>query len=138
MFPVWKKSGALEPKAWVYALRAGGRAKAYPLEVLFRERVANDSIGFVPVVLVADPESGAVRAYLREGHLFAEGPTPRELVEPATGALWRVEESGLVPPGGARPLARLPGHRVYWFGWYAFFPDTAVYAGCEAQKSPSL
>jgi hypothetical protein len=130
MFPVWKKDGALEAKAWVYTLRAGGRAKAYPLEILFRERVANDEIGSVPVVLLADPESGAVRAYAREGHLLAEGPTPRQLVEPATGAIWRVEESSLVGTGGAPSLARLPGHRAYWFGWYAFFPGTAVYGGC--------
>ncbi len=130
MFPVWKRSAALEAKAWVYALRIGGRAKAYPLEVLFRERVTNDSIGPVTVVLVADGESGAVRAYARQNREFAEGPSPRELVDPATGTRWRVEESGLHPASGAGPLERLPGHHAYWFGWFAFFPETDLYEGC--------
>ena len=130
MFPVWKRSAALESKAWVYALRIGGRAKAYPLEVLFRERVTNDSIGSVTVVLVADRESGAVRAYARQTQEFAEGTSARELVDPATGTRWRVEESGLYPASGAGPLERLPGHHGYWFGWFAFFPETDLYEGC--------
>jgi hypothetical protein len=131
MFPVWKRSAALDAKARVYTLRIGGRAKAYPLEVLFRERVTNDSIGSVAVTLVADRESGAVRAYARESHLFAEGPSARELVEPATGALWRIEEGRLQTSGGGS-LAPLAGHHAYWFGWFAFFPETEVYEGCAA------
>jgi hypothetical protein len=134
MFPVWKRSAALDAKAQVYTLRIGGRAKAYPLEILFRERVTNDSIGSVGVALVADRESGAVRAYARESHLFAEGPSARELVEPATGALWRIEEGRLLPASGVGSLARLAGHHAYWFGWFAFFPETEVYEGCAASS----
>ncbi len=131
MFPVWKRDGSLEPKSWIYALRHRAAAKAYPLEILFRERVVNDQVGSSQVVLVADSESGSVRSYARGGREFAEGPTPGELLEPATGALWRVEEDALVPePPGIASLRRFPGHRAYWFGWYAFFPDTALYEGC--------
>jgi hypothetical protein len=134
MFPVWKRSDLLDAKTPVYALRVGGAARAYPLEVLFRERVTNDSVGSVPVALVADRESGAVRAYLREGHLFAEGPSPRELVEPATGMVWQVEEGQLRPAFGERLLRRLAGHRAFWFGWFAFFPETELYEGCAARS----
>ena len=132
MFPVWRKSPALPTKSWVYGLRSGGRAKAYPLEILLEERVVNDRVGPLPVVLVADRESGAVRAYVREGRTFAEGPRRGTLVEPSTGAVWNVEESSLRPIAGGRPHARLAGHRAYWFGWYAFFADTELYEGCAA------
>ncbi len=135
MFPVWKKSPALATKEWVYGLRVGGRAKAYPLDLLFRERVVNDDLGPVPVALVADRESGAVRAYLRENRFFAEGPTSDELVEPATTAVWKVEESGLRPVTGGRVQPRIAGHRAYWFGWHAFFPDTELYEGCAERPS---
>ncbi|HEY3205276.1 MAG TPA: DUF3179 domain-containing protein [Thermoanaerobaculia bacterium] len=132
MFPVWKRSDALEAKEWVYALRVGAAAKAYPLAVLFRERVVNDRVGSSTVVLFADPNSGAVRAYARGEHLYAEGPTPDTLVEPATGVVWKVREESLTPASGPPVhLGRQPGHRAYWFGWYAFFPDTALYEGCE-------
>ena len=132
MFPVWKRSTLLDPKARVYALRVAGRARAYPMEILFRERVTNDAIGSVGVVLLSDPESGAVRAYSRGSRSFAEGPSARELVDPDTGEVWLAEESRLVPPAGGGALPRLAGHHAYWFGWFAFFPETEVYEGCAA------
>jgi len=132
MFPVWRKDDRLEPKDWVYALRSGKAARAYPLSVLFAERVVNDEVGGVPVVLVADPETLSVRAYIRGGRVFAEGPSGR-LAEPATGWSWRTEEESLAPEApAAAALPRFPGHRAYWFGWFAFFPETSVYEGCTA------
>jgi hypothetical protein len=131
MFPVWKRSDSLALKDWVYALRAGGYEKAYPLSTLFRERVVNDVVGSQPVVLLAHPGSGAVRSYARRDHVFAEGPSEEMLVEPANRQLWKIGEEQLTPLSGVgAPLKRYPGHRAYWFGWYAFFPDTAIYAGC--------
>lgn len=131
MFPVWKKDARLDPKAWIYALRAGGAARAYPLDILFRERLVNDFVGSVPVVLLADPASGAVRAYRRERRLLAEGAAPADVVEPATGASWRLEEEALVPLSpSVPPMTRYAGHRAYWFGWHAFFPDGTLYEGC--------
>jgi hypothetical protein len=130
MFPVWRKNPDLATKAWVYGLRSAGRAKAYPLDLLFRERVVNDAVGSIPVVLVADPESGAVRAYRRRDRVFAEGPSSQELVEPATRERWSIGEDALSATSGARPLERFAGHRAYWFGWYAFFPETELYEGC--------
>lgn len=130
MFPVWKRSAVLEPKTWVYALRQGAASRAYPFELLLREKVVNDRVGSANVVLIADPESGTVRSYFREERVFSEGGAA-ELVEPRTGERWKVDEDGLfsASPGRA-PLPRYAGHRAYWFGWYAFFPDTSVYEGC--------
>jgi hypothetical protein len=132
MFPVWKRDDRLEAKDWVYALRSGADARAFPLAILFAERIVNDSVGGVPVVIVADPESLAVRAYVRGSRSFAEGPSGR-LADPATGTLWRIEEDSLVPESAAAvALPRFPGHRAYWFGWYAFFPETSLYESCAS------
>lgn len=132
MFPVWKKSPLMPAKSWIYAVRAGGRAKAYPLDVLFRERVVNDRVGSASVLVVADPESGAVRAYERKGRGFAEGPD-RRVVELAIGEFWTVAEERLRGPAGVSPLERIAGHLAYWFAWYAFFPETDVYEGCAQE-----
>jgi len=135
MFPVWKRDPALAPKAVVFAIRRAGVAKAYPLDLLQRERVVNDAIGPEDLVLTADPATGAVRAYRRGGRRFAEGPAGL-LVEPSTGALWEGREEALVPDrpeggsGTLQALPRVPGHLAFWFGWYAFFPETALYQGC--------
>jgi hypothetical protein len=29
----------------------------------------------------------------------------------------------------------MPGHRAFWFGWFAFFPETALYRGCTAEDA---
>jgi hypothetical protein len=133
-FPVWLRSGALDPRAEIYAVRLGERAKAYPVERALRERVINDRLGDEPLVVVADPGSGAVRAYRRGGRTFAPAASgapgaPGELVD-GEGRRWTAGEESLAPlePGpGAAPLARLPGHQSFWFGWYSFFPHSELY-----------
>ena len=42
-------------------------------------------------------------------------------------AEWNVEEEALVKADGTETLARLPGHVSYWFGWFAFHPDTRLF-----------
>jgi hypothetical protein len=54
-------------------------------------------------------------------------PTVDELIAEGTGERWRIEEEALVSAPGGRRLARLAGHLAYWFGWFAFHPDTPVY-----------
>ena len=126
-FPVWLKSDALDPKAEIYAVRLGEAAKAYPLERALKERVINDTLAGEALVVVADPESGAVRVYRRGGRTFAPGANPRELVD-ERGRRWSVEENSLVAEGDS-PLERLPGHQAFWFGWYSFFPRSELYGG---------
>ncbi|HET7041111.1 MAG TPA: DUF3179 domain-containing protein, partial [Gemmatimonadales bacterium] len=130
-FPVWLKSGALDPKAEIYAVRLGGRAKAYPVERALKERVINDALGGVPLVVVADPESGAVRAYRRGERAFKPGASAAELVD-AGGRRWTVGEEALAPAEPdpeTPPLPRLPGHQSFWLGWYASFPQAELYGG---------
>jgi hypothetical protein len=130
MFPVWKRDTRLPPKTWVFALRLGAAARAYPLETLYAERVTNDRIGNIDVVLVSSPEGGAVRAYRRDGRELVEGPSKNVVLDVQTGEALEVREEGLIGTSGNTMLARVPGHRAYWFGWFAFFPDTTLYEGC--------
>ncbi|MFP5284160.1 MAG: DUF3179 domain-containing (seleno)protein [Thermoanaerobaculia bacterium] len=132
-FPVWQKSKALDGKAEVYAVRLGELAKAYPVERVVRERVVNDRLGGETLVVVGDPESGAVRVYRRGERTFTAGARPGELVDEA-GRRWTVGEEALFPvevesaaSTGTAPLARVPGHQAFWFGWYSFFPRTELY-----------
>lgn len=123
-FPVWRKSRALPDKEEVFGLRLSGAARAYPVEAVTREGVVNDVLGNEPVVIVGDRDSGAVSAYRRGGRTFKSARNVFELLD-ESGRAWRVEEDALTSP--AERLPRLAGHVVFWFAWYAFFPDTEVY-----------
>lgn len=128
-FPVWQKSDRLERNAEIFALEVNGAPKAYVLERLTLAGIVHDEVGGVGVVLIANPESGAVRAYLRGGHTFRRGDGDFELVDEA-GATWRVTETAIELAAGGSALPRLAqGHIAYWFGWYGFHPQTAVWDG---------
>ncbi|HEX6385661.1 MAG TPA: DUF3179 domain-containing protein [Anaerolineae bacterium] len=143
MFPVWQRANLLDTKDQIYALHVDGLPKAYPLDLLSQEQVVNDAIGQTNVVLVAtrgvidvDGESlrsgpvtytagGEVRAYDRGDETFSPGPDADTVLDSA-GREWRVTEEALVGPNG-ETAPRLNGHLAYWFGWYAFFPNTLVF-----------
>lgn len=143
MFPVWQRSDLLPDKSQVYALRLDGVPKAYPIDVLIEAGVVNDTLGETPVVLIAPAprvlvqgndldigrtqySAGAeVRAYARGDREFTPGPDADTVLD-AAGNAWQVTEDALVGPDGQR-AERLAGHLAYWFGWFAFFPETLVY-----------
>ena len=129
-FPVWQKSAALDPKAEIFALRVSDPPKVYPIETLLAERIVNDSAGTSPVVLLADPESGAVRAFARGDRTFRAGANGRLLDQDERE--WRIAEESLTAEG-REPLARLPGHQAFWFGWYGFYPGSEIYRGRGAE-----
>lgn len=136
-FPVWQKSGALPAKEEVYGLRIGAKAKAWPIARVLQERIVQDRLGEVDLILMGDPKSGAVRAYRRDGRTFQAGAAAGELRD-ETGRVWKLTEESLVPGGeGAAPLPRLPGVVAFWFGWYGFYPQTEVWESRRPAKHPN-
>lgn len=129
-FPVWLKSDALRSDDEVFTLRRGGVARAWPMALVLEAVVVNDRIGDEPVVLVGDAASGSVRAYARGARQFTAGDGPSALLD-AEGGLWQIEEEALRSEAGAPEgdLERLPGHVAFWFGWYAFYPQTELFTG---------
>jgi hypothetical protein len=145
MFPVYRRSRLLDPKARVFALQIGDVPKAYPLDLLARERVVNDTLNDVGVLIIATRgsirvdgqnqrvgpvqyEAGReVRAFDRGTKTFRPSPTPEAVLDDK-GQTWKITEEALVGPGGEQ-APRLGGHLAYWFGWFAFYPKTLVYGG---------
>ena len=144
MFPVWQRSDLLDTKAQVYALQIDGMPKAYPIVAFADEPVINDTVGQLALVVVGSGQivtqegssrrtgiprtwsaGSEIRAYARGTETFAPGPDGDTLID-ALGREWQITEEALVGPDG-RMLERLPGHLAYWFGWFAFFPETEVY-----------
>ncbi len=146
MFPVWQQSEGFDDKSYIYALRLNDVPVAYPVEIVADEQVVNDDINGAGVVVIAGAEpllqvfgesrrvgevdyspGGEIRAYERGGQIFSPGETVSTVVD-ENDAIWQVTEEALVGPDG-QELVRVSGHLAYWFGWYAFFPQTLVYEG---------
>ena len=128
-FPVWQKSAKMDRNEEIFAIEINGAAKAYPVDEVLQRGILADELGEEALVLVANPDSGAIRAYASGGHTFKRGSSAMELVD-ETGSAWAVTEQALVPSGEGEPLPRYAqGHIAYWFGWYGFYPHTEVWDG---------
>jgi hypothetical protein len=132
MFPMLVPDQRLAPKDLVFALRADGRERAWPLDDFTGGRVINAELGDLPVVLVGDAATRTVRAYEAGGREFAAGSELATLV--ADGQEWQIKEDALIGPDGVR-LARLPGHIAYWFAWQGFIPDAPLAKAAESQSA---
>jgi hypothetical protein len=127
MFPVWQRSNLLPTKSWVFTQLINGQPKAYPLSILEQELVVNDTLAGQNLVVVYDAGGLGGRAYERAERRFAPAPDRASgVILDEGGVAWQVTEAALVSPDGTQ-LARLPGHMAYWFGWFSFYPQTAVY-----------
>ena len=135
MFPVWIRDDSLEAKDVVLGVNVGEAQKAYPVSVLQVERVVNDTLGETNVVVLGSEISQAAKAYERGDQEFSrtEGDAstgvPMKLVD-KNGHVWDVTEEALVNASDAsQTLPRIPTHSSFWFGWYAFYPETELYEG---------
>ncbi len=123
----------LGPKEKVIGLRLDGHVKAYSLATLAKDKVVNDVIGDVEVVVVFDgaSESGAVFRRNPVGDLltFRPGSAALGLVDKETGSDW----DGLTGRATSGPLngtvlEQIPITYGFWFAWSDFYPETDLFA----------
>ena len=125
MFPVGIRDAGLAVKHQVFGLTFGGVARAYPRDALTLSPVLNDTVGGQELVIVTVGQGGS-RAYARNGLNFHYQSD--ELVLDESGQAWRVLEDALENASDpSERLERLPSRDAYWFGWYAFYPETELY-----------
>ena len=134
MFPAALTNDRLATKEQVFGLTFNGEAKAYPRSLLFDMPELHDTVGGQNVVIITRSAADGPRAYERGDRIF-RSPSPdtaegeRTTLEDESGSLWEVHEDALVM--SAEPsirLERLPSRDAYWFGWFAFYPHTEVFA----------
>jgi hypothetical protein len=125
MFPVPRLDDRLAAKEEVFTLVINGAPKAYALRKLRSQRVLNDELGGVAIVLITDNQTGATRAYERGQFTFQFHKGARNKLRSNDGSLWTMGETALQID--RQVLPRLPGHQAYWFGWTSFYPNTALH-----------
>ena len=104
----------------------GNEQKAYFFDDLRQLQVINDTIAGVPIVLIASPDSDAVRVYKRKNYQF-EG-TFEQVRDIRSQEVWEISEEMLSNPKTGDSLERIPDVFVSNAGaWAKFFPNTLIY-----------
>ena len=128
----------LDFRELIVGITVNGRARAYRMTDVQSQNPIIDSVGGVPIVIVADGQS--VRAFSRmiDGKavdLFAK-PDTTAFVDATTGSEWDFAGRAIRGPLAGRQLQRIEVLRDYWFDWRAYHPDTSVYSvGLMKQRS---
>ncbi len=112
---------AWSDKAWVVGIDINGEAKAYDWRQLRRERVINDVVGGVAVVLAMGPDSASFFAFRRPSAAVVVAVQGDSLV--ADGA--RFAFTGRGASGVLQPVT---ASQEFWHSWRTFKPGTAKYA----------
>jgi uncharacterized protein DUF3179 len=122
----------LPPREIVLGLQFNSGEKAYSLTALRKERVINDTVAGMPVVVVHQPSSDTTTAFdaRYKGKTLkfqAADDEADQLVDMGTRSSWNAY--GLCVSGKLRgsQLKSLVLEPEFWFAWSEFHPKTDVY-----------
>lgn len=128
----------LRPRDTIVGLETGGEAKAYPMSILQRVRVVNDTVGNAPVLVVHQPASDTTTAFVAQADgrrlkFRAADAQADRIMDLETHSVWSAY--GVCVGGrlnGTR-LKRLILEPEYWFAWSEFHPKTLLYGSTAAR-----
>lgn len=122
----------LHPRETIIGLDAGGESKAYPMSVLQRMRVVNDTVGGVPVLIVHQPASDTTTAFVAEAdgrrlEFRAADSEASRLTDLETHSTWNAYGECIKGRMKGTRLKRLILEPEFWFAWSEFHPKTLLY-----------
>ncbi|MBS1796937.1 MAG: DUF3179 domain-containing protein [Acidobacteria bacterium] len=126
-----KLDDALEPRALVVGIIAGGKAKAYPVSALEKQNPIIDTVGGKEIVVILGADRKSVRAFEREADgrelEFFVKPDTGEITDAETASVWDFSGTAVGGPLKGKELKKIAVLKDYWFDWKTYHPDTQLY-----------
>jgi len=127
----------LLPRTLLAGIEINGKAAAYPLAALEKQRLILDSISdgriMTPLFIVLGDDNKSVRAFERtvseltlEFFVKTESK-PIQFIDAETGSTWDFTGKAVSGPLTGRKLKKILALKDYWFDWKIYHPDTKVY-----------
>jgi len=127
----------LKPRALLAGLSLNGKAVAYPMSALQKQRLILDEISgggnTLPLFLALGDDDKSVRAFERkvDGHtlefFLKAGSKPVAFIDAETATTWDFEGKAISGRLAGKQLKKILALKDYWFDWKIYHPDTAVY-----------
>jgi hypothetical protein len=103
--------------------------KAYWLDPVVNAKVVNDTFENLPLVLLATSnESASVFERSLNGQTLTFEAVGSTIRDHETASTWDpVTGKAIAGPLAGQSLTPVPATTSFWFGWFDFFPGTALY-----------
>lgn len=125
------------PRALMAGLTINGKAMAYPVDDLQKQRLILDVVGGTPVFIVMGDDKKSVRAFERivDGRkleFFVKADVsplqiPLQIIDAETATVWDFTGKAVSGASAGKQLKKVLVLKDYWFDWKIYHPDTAVY-----------
>src|SRR5262245_54455224 len=123
----------LSPRTLIAGLVVNGKALAYPLPALEKQRlILSSGGGATPIFIVLGDDNKSVRAFERtvDGRTLdfyvKPGASPVQLTD-ETATTWDFNGKAVSGPLAGKQLKKIFALKDYWFDWKIYHPDTTVY-----------
>ena len=140
----------LEARDLVLGISSFGTSRAFPYDLVIREKLVVDHVGSERLLLVVGPDSESVRAFRdsipgvpgapdfyrktddeqinpnRTSRTKAGGAAPL-LMDESGGSEWNFQGCAVSGPSKGVCLESFVMIKDYWFDWLHYHPDTTVY-----------
>ncbi len=125
----------LMPRTLVLGVHAFGAVRAYPHEILLAEKLVQDRLGGVPVLIVVGPDGQSMRGFRaqlpgsgQQLELYRIGGDSTALmIDDATGSRWNFQGCAVAGKAAGTCLERFDIIKDYWFDWRHYNPGTTVF-----------
>ena len=132
LFPIWNMDPAFNAKDLILGLKIGNFKKAYPVKILNKNTVLNDTVGSTNLGIVISGQPGETRVYNRKDYIFSlsglGADEPPTTLADQNGEIWSITEKELIHQLNPQNiLPRLATHLSFWMAWSSFYPETEIY-----------
>ncbi len=120
----WKK------KSWVIGIKNNDVSKAYDWNELVKEKVINDSIKGLPVVIALEKDTASFHVFDRHVKgitLHFQKGSNDFLTDENTGSTWNMDGVCINGTLKGEALKPLQSYQEFWHSWSTFHPNTTKY-----------
>jgi Protein of unknown function (DUF3179) len=134
-----KRKGRLErrdslswkEKSWIVGVQIGLDSKAYDWIDLQKVRTINDTVGGIPIVIAANPDSISYHSFNRivgnDTLAFSLSSNSKNIVDSKTNSIWNWNGQCISGQFQGQHLKPVQSYQEYWHSWRTFRPHTTQY-----------
>ena len=124
-------SAAFKAKSMVIGIVQNNVAKAYDFDRLNRNKIIEDSVNRLPLLITVEADNASVHTLNRNvngvTHVFEKTDKPNLLKDVATQSIWNLEGTCIEGRLEGTQLEEVQSYVETWQSWSEFHPGTAEY-----------